>query len=245
MKKPIIAISLDINEDSDKYSYSTFPWYALRADYSDAVAKHGGFPILVPLNEENIDDILDLADGILIPGGDVDIDPAFFGQKIKHDNVTINSARTDFDLKFLEKVLDREMPFLGVCYGQQLLNVYTGGTLIQHIPADYKTDIKHMQPHPKNETWHDIIIEEGTKLFEISGGKKTAKVSSTHHQAADEPGENMLVSARAPDGIIEAIEHKDHPFCIGVEWHPEYQLTELDQNLFKAFVDAAKVYGGK
>lgn len=245
MKKPIIAISVDATEDTEVYSYSEFPWYALRTDYSNAIAQHGGFPILVPLHEENIDDILELADGILIPGGDVDVDPSFYGQEVKHDNVAVIPARTDFDLKFIAKVLEKEIPFLGICYGQQLLNVHTGGTLIQHIPAEYETDINHYQPSPKNIEWHGLTIEENTKLLEIAGGRKEWEVNSTHHQAVDETGDDMLISARASDGIIEAIELKDHPFCIGVEWHPEYQKTELDRNLFKAFVDAAKAYGGK
>lgn len=245
MNKPIIAISLDICNDSDKYTYAKFPWYALRAGYSNCISEFGGMPILVPFDENSIDDILDLADGILIPGGDVDIDPEFYGQKKKYDNVIINHARTDFDLKFIKKILAKKIPFLGICYGMQLLNVHLGGTLIQHIPADYKTDINHEQPHPKNAPWHDIILEEGSMLDNLANGKKNYKVNSTHHQAVEKPGKDLIVSARAPDGIIEAIEYINHPFCIGVEWHPEYKSNKLDEEIFKAFIEAAKKYGGK
>ena len=245
MKKPIIAISVDATEDSDVYSYSEFPWYALRTDYSNSVAKHGGFPILVPLHEENIDDILEIADGLLIPGGDVDIDPEFYGQKKKHDEVQIHHARTDFDLKFIAKILEKRIPFLGICYGMQLLNTYLGGTMIQHIPKDYDTDINHYQPSPKNIAWHDVTLEEGSKLHKIVGEEKQWKINSTHHQAIDKPGAGLTISAKAPDGIIEAIELDNHPFCIGVEWHPEYQNSKLDENIFKALVEAAKVYGNR
>jgi putative glutamine amidotransferase len=245
MKRPIIAISLDIQTNSDKYKYAESPWYALRADYSDSVSKSGGMPILVPFDHDSIDDVLDIADGILIPGGDVDIDPKFYGQEKKYDNVIINHTRTEFDLKFIEKILAKKIPFLGICYGMQLLNVYLGGTLIQHIPSDFKTDIKHQQPSPKNAPWHDVILENGSLLDGLAEGKSTWKVNSTHHQAVDMPGKDLTVSARATDGIIEAIEYTKHDFVLGVEWHPEYLENKLDEAIFKAFIDAARNYGKK
>jgi len=240
--KPIIAISLDFQTDSDKYSYSKFPWYALRTGYSDSVSEAGGTPILVPFDHNSIDDILNLADGILIPGGDWDIDPGFFGEKKKYDNVAINPTRTGFDLKFIEKILEKKMPFLGICYGMQLLNVYLGGTLIQDIPSDFETNINHEQPHPKNAPWHDVILEKGSRLSKIADGQHTWEVNSTHHQAIGKTGKDLIVSARSPDGIIEAIEYNKHDFVIGVEWHPEYQTNKLDGKIFKAFIEAAKNY---
>lgn len=242
MKKPIIAISLDIKTDSETYSYSKFPWYALRADYSDSVSKFGGMPILVPFDYDSIDDVLDLADGILIPGGDVDIDPAFFGQKKEFDNVVINPARTEFDLKFIEKMLTRQIPFLGVCYGMQLLNVHLGGTLIQDIPSQYKTDLNHEQPHPKNAPWHGIKVEKDSKLGQLAGDQLEWQVNSTHHQAMDKIGKDLKVCAWATDGIQEAIEHINYDFMLGVEWHPEYQTNKLDEDIFKAFIAASSKY---
>lgn len=240
MKKPIIGISLDLQSDNEKYSYAHFPWYALRAHYSDSVSDAGGLPIMLPFDESAIDDTLDLIDGLIVPGGDWDIDPAFYGQKIMSDKVVINHRRTAYDMKLMQKALSRDMSVLGICYGMQLMNVIAGGSLIQDLPTMKLTDINHEQPHPKNALWHDINIIKDTKLWDIAGQKSDAKVNSTHHQAIDTLGKNIIVSANAPDGIIEAIESTIHKFAVGVEWHPEYQSIDLDKNIFREFVKASK-----
>lgn len=240
MKKPIIGISLDLQHDNDEYSYSKFPWYALRANYSDAISAHGGLPIMLPFDESAIEETLDLIDGLLIPGGDWDIDPAFYGQKVISDKVLINHRRTAYDIKLMQKALARDMPVLGVCYGMQLMNVLAGGTLIQDLPTFRPSDINHEQPDPKNALWHDIEIMQDTKLWKIGSKCSKEKVNSTHHQAIDELGKNIIISAIAPDNIIEAIESTMHRFAIGVEWHPEYQSIELDKNIFKEFIKASK-----
>lgn len=239
MRKPIIGISLDLQDDNETYSYAKFPWYALRADYSDAVSRNGGMPIMLPFDEESIDEVLDLIDGLIIPGGDWDIDPEFFGQKIMSDTVLINHRRTAYDMKLMKKALERDIPTLGICYGMQLMNVISGGSLIQDLPTFKKTEINHTQLHPKNALWHDISIEQSTKLYKIANNASTAMVNSTHHQAVDEVGDGLIISARASDGVIEAIESTKHNFAIGVEWHPEYQMTDLDKNIFKELIVVA------
>jgi putative glutamine amidotransferase len=143
-------------------------------------------------------------------------------------------------MKLLEKALAKNTPFLGICYGMQLMNVFFGGSLIQDLPKNQSHT--HHQPMPKNLPWHDINIAPGNKLATIANYKLVHKVNSTHHQAVDKVGKNLITSATAPDGVIEAIESTIHDFAIGVEWHPEYQNTELDIALFKAFIDAAKNY---
>jgi putative glutamine amidotransferase len=240
MKKPIIGISLDLQNDNEEYSYAKFPWYALRANYADAVSDAGGFPIMLPFDESAIGEALDLIDALIVPGGDWDIDPTFFGQKIMSDTVLINHRRTTYDMKLMKKALERDMPVLGICYGMQLMNVLAGGNLIQDLPSFRRTDINHEQPHPKDALWHDINIVKGTKLWEIAGRTTFARVNSTHHQAIDQIGKNIIVTANASDGIIEAIESTIHHFAIGVEWHPEYQSIDLDKNIFKELIKASR-----
>lgn len=235
MKKPIIGIVLDLAKDNEKYSYSPKPWYALRADYSNMVEKAGGLPVLLPYTKD-IESQIDMIDGLLIPGADEDINPKFYGQEIKSSKVKTNDARASCELALVKEALKRDMPVFGICNGLQIINVLLGGTLIQHIPDVHMSDINHEQPHPKCSPTHDIIIENSTFLSGLTKEKRV-KVNTTHHQAIDKIADSLIVSARAPDGIIEAIESKNYKFLIGVQWHSEYQNSELDENLFKRFVE--------
>lgn len=237
MKKPIIGIVLDLTKDGGKYSYSPKPWYALRADYSNMVEKAGGLPVLLPYIED-IQSQIDMIDGLLIPGCDEDINPKFYGQEIKSSKVKTNDRRTSYELSLTEEALKRNIPIFGICNGLQVINVFLGGTLIQHIPDSHKSDINHEQEHPKCAPTHDIIIENNTFLLELTKPRRV-KVNTTHHQAIDQLGNGLIVSARAPDGIIEAIESKDYKFLVGVQWHSEYYNSDLDKNLFKSFVEAS------
>ena len=237
MKKPVIGIVLDLAKDSEKYSYAHRPWYALRKDYSDCVEKYGGIAIMITYSD-NVDRLLDLVDGLIIPGGDEDINPKFYGQELKSDRVKTNDVRAEFELKLTKRAIERNIPILGICNGLQVINVVLGGTLIQHIPDYYKSHINHEQPHPKHEPSHSIVIDADTLLWELSP-RGTVMVNTTHHQAIDMVGTGLTVSARADDGIIEAIESKNHRFLVGVQWHCEYVNSELDANLFKRLVEVS------
>lgn len=240
MKKPIIGIVLDLAKDGGRYSYSPKPWYALRADYSNMVEKAGGLPILLPYTED-IKTQLAVIDGLLIPGGDEDINPKFYGQEITSSKVKTNDKRASYELALAKAAIEKDIPTFGICNGLQIINVLLGGTLIQHIPDTHKSDINHEQPNPKCSPTHDILIEQNTLLSELTT-QTNIKVNTTHHQAIDQIAQGLTISARAPDGIIEAIESRDYKFLVGVQWHSEYQNSELDRNLFKRFVEeSAKV----
>lgn len=231
---------MDLCENSEKYSFSKYPWYALRADYAGAISKMGAVPFMIPYDANAIDDVLDVADGILIPGGDVDVHPSKYNEEVKSNTLNLNSERTDYDFKLLDKVFERNMPLLGICYGMQLLNVYLGGSLIQHIHDHDPNLIQHMRDDLKDKPAHGLEIEPGSKLADIANGKLSWEVNSTHHQAAKEVGPDVRISARASDGVIEAIESPKYNFALGVEWHPEYLMNDLDEAIFKAFLDASR-----
>jgi putative glutamine amidotransferase len=235
MKKPIIGIVLDLPKNAKKYFYSPKPWYALRADYSNILEKFGALPVLLPYTND-IESQIDIIDGLLIPGADEDINPKFYGQKIKSSRVKTNDTRALYELALVKEVLKRDIPVFGICNGLQILNVSLGGTLIQNIPDVHKSNINHEQPYPTCSPTHDIIINDGSLLSRLTKEKRV-KVNTTHHQAIDEIADSLVVAASATDGIIEEVESKDHKFLIGVQWHSEYQNSELDKNLFKRFIE--------
>lgn len=236
-KKPRIAITCDYLIKSD---YSAFPHFILRENYLESVYVSGGEPVLLNYFED-IGDFATKYDGLLIPGGNFDISPEFYGEGIKSDTVSLNVRRTTFEGNIFKSVVNTNMPLLGICGGEQLINVFLGGSLIQHIPDEVADYLEHEQKNPKNEVSHEVRVVSSTKLSEITG-KTSFMVNSTHHQAVKKLGNGLIASAFAPDGVIEAIEHTSHPFMLGVEWHPEYLTTEEDKKIFIHFIQEAEKY---
>ena len=228
MKKPLIGITLDSEK---KKTYSKFPWYALRENYLSSITKFNGIPIPIPHDRKLIGSFCKLLDGLIITGGDFDINPKIYKQK-KRGSKNIKNKRTDFEIEIFKKFLKLNKPILGICGGAQLINVATGGTLIQDLN---KTPINHEQINPRNQTSHKISINKKSKLYKICK-KNIIKVNSAHHQSVKKLGCNLMVSAIADDGIIEGIEHKRHKWCIGLQWHPEFLITSDDSNIFKNFI---------
>ncbi|GAB4162605.1 MAG: gamma-glutamyl-gamma-aminobutyrate hydrolase family protein [Rickettsiaceae bacterium] len=237
MRRPVIGITLDLAQDNEKYSYAKRPWYVLRKCYADCIKDAGGLVMMIPY-DDNVDEILDLIDGLVIPGGDEDINPKFYGQEIASNKVKTNDKRASFELKLTKAAMERNMPILGICNGLQVINVVLGGTLIQDIPTYFSSDINHEQPDPKYVPSHPIHVEPNTFLDELAHAREVM-VNTTHHQAIDQLGSGLVVSAKAPDGIIEAVESKNHRFLVGVQWHSEYLNSELDYKLFKRLVEEA------
>lgn len=240
MKKPLIGITLDSEQPG---GYSKFPWYAARENYCGAVARAGGVPLLLPHETELAETYLATIDGLIVTGGNFDVDPALFGAGERHPTVRTKDRRTAFELAMTRGALERDMPLLGICGGQQLLHVALGGTLIQHIPDAIKDALAHEQPNPRNEPGHTVAIKAGSRLRDIVGADSLA-VNSAHHQAAADEPAGIVVNAVAPDGVIEGIEAPGRRFCVGVQWHPEFAISEGDVKLIAAFVAAASE-GGK
>ncbi|MGB8840537.1 MAG: gamma-glutamyl-gamma-aminobutyrate hydrolase family protein [Aliidongia sp.] len=236
MSRPIIiGLTLDCEPPG---GYSKFPWYALRENYCGAVVRAGGLPVLLPHEPEQAEAYLGLIDGLIVTGGAFDVDPALFGAETRHASVTTKDRRTAFELAITRGALAADKPVLGICGGQQLLNVVLGGTLVQHIPDEIVDALAHEQPNPRDEPGHAVRIEPGTLLHKVTGATEIL-VNSAHHQAVGRVGDGVMVDAVAPDGVIEGIEAPGRRFCLGVQWHPEFAITEADNRIFRAFIDAA------
>ncbi len=242
MKTPLIGITLD-REEGSSAAYSTFPWYALRENYSAAIARAGGLPMLLGHEAGLAEGFLEAIDGLVVTGGDFDVDPALFGDASRHATVTTKEARTAFEMAMARGAIDRDMPVLGICGGQQLLHVVLGGALVQHIPDEVAGALAHEQPNPRDQPGHEVEIREGTLLHGIVGTGRIS-VNSAHHQAARDEPEGVAVNAVAPDGVIEGIEGTGQAFCLGVQWHPEFAIDPGDGRIFTAFVAAARRYRG-
>lgn len=236
MTRPIIGLTLDSEEPG---GYSKLPWYALRQNYCAAVVRAGGLPILLPHEPEQADAYLDEIDGLLVTGGNFDVDPALFGDTSRHPTVKTKDRRTAFEVNVTRGALARDKPVLGICGGQQLLNVVLGGTLIQHIPDEIDNALAHEQPNPRTEAGHIVTVAPGTLLRKICGAEELA-VNSAHHQAVKAVGPDVIVDAVAEDGVIEGIEHPAYRYCIGVQWHPEYSISVGDDKIFDAFIKACR-----
>lgn len=235
MKKPIVGITLDSEQSGN---YSKFPWYAIRSNYLHCIENLGAIPFPLFHTKQNINYLFKILDGIIITGGNFDIDPKIYGKNLNKSRI-IKNDRTKFELSICKKFINSSKPILGICGGEQLLNVACGGTLIQDIKKSCPKCIQHEQKNPRDQTSHKINILENTLLYKIIK-KKSINVNSAHHQAIDQLGKNLTISSYAPDGIIESIEHVKHNWCIGVQWHPEFLITRADISLIKNFIKKIK-----
>ena len=233
--RPTIGLTLDSEAARP-------PSYHLRQNYCAAVLRAGGLPLLLPHEPELAEAYLEGLQGIVVTGGAFDLDPALFGAATRHPTVTTKERRTAFELALARGALARDLPLLGICGGAQLLNVALGGTLIQHIPDQVPGALAHEQPNPRDEPGHEVLVEPGTLLHRLAGARRIP-VNSAHHQAVATVGPDVVISGRAPDGVIEAIEAIEAPgkrFCLGVQWHPEYAISPADEAIFAGFLAAAR-----
>jgi len=230
--KPLIGLTCRWDEVKN--------YYYLPSEYADAVAAAGGVPVLIPLNSGVAAKLTERLDGIVLSGSASDVDPELYRQKRRREVTEVHPQRDETDFAVLEQAFREKKPVLGICFGMQSLNVYLGGSLVQHIPASVSSAIEHESPQAR----HDVMIEPGSKLSAWSVGASRARVNSTHHQSIDKPGLGLRVAAVAPDGVVEAVEGSfpDH-FVVAVQWHPEriWREEALSARLFAELVNAAAV----
>ena len=205
------------------------PAVLLPAPYADAVAEAGGEPVLLPTGALSAD-VVGHLDGLIVAGGP-DVDPARYGEEPGPHTTVVRPERDESELVALRAALDRDLPLLAVCRGMQLLNVALGGTLVQHVPDIAGTACHN--PGPGLYQRRAVRTATGSELERLLG--PTAPVDCHHHQALDRLAPDLVPSAWAEDGLVEAVEWPGRRFCVGVQWHPE---AGGDRRLFGALVDA-------
>ena len=220
-RQPLIGINAGLTRPDLE-----LPMVAVRATYVEAVLRAGGVPVVLPpyFTPEGVARHTDACDGFVFTGGP-DIDAARFGEESHPLMSPLPPQREEHDFALLEAVLAARKPLLAICLGCQELSVMRGGTIIQDILSEFPDALQHSRKPVPTLTRHDATVEPGSLLASITG-PGTISVNSSHHQAIRDPGEGLRVTAHAPDGIIEAIELIDHPFAVGLQWHPEYLVDE-------------------
>jgi putative glutamine amidotransferase len=233
-RKPLIGITCDWRAEANG-----FGTLQLEDAYALAVSRAGGVPVLIPAGAD-ADALAEQLDGLLIPGG-ADIDPHLFGEE-SHPTVRL-VARPRFEMEWslLRAFEASGKPVLGICYGAQLMNVWRGGSLYQHLPELPFVSLRHRrEPEESDNPRHFVRLEPDSRLHKLIGQEQFEIVSS-HHQAVREVGRGLRVVAYSPDGVIEGIEDASHPFFIGVQWHPECDPdAAATRALFEAFIRAAQ-----
>jgi putative glutamine amidotransferase len=220
------------------------PAHLLPREYADAVQRAGGIALLLPPDPraaEHPAEILDLLDGLILAGGS-DVDPDSYGEARHPETRNTNRARDDFEVALAQAAIARDMPFLGICRGMQVLNVARGGTLLQHLPESHGHENHRRNAGTFDGNDHPVDLSAGS-LAARAAGEERHRTLSHHHQAVGRVGEGLVVTGTAAeDELPEAIELPGSRFVLGVQWHPEVDETS---RLVAALVDDARDYAGR
>lgn len=237
MSKPIIAINADYRPAAgDKPAFSF-----LGSGYYEAVLQAGGVPVVVPpmVDEADVNDLLDHVDGVVLTGG-ADLDPRRDGWMMHSSVRPLDARRESFDRMLARIVTDRRIPAFGIGVGMQLLNVTMGGNLFLHVPEDLPNALPHKDSlDPAHR--HTLELAPGTLMDRVYGDGEL-RVNSRHHMALDKVAPCFDVTARCPDGVVEAVESNTPDwFAIGTQFHPEADTASaLDMRIFEEFLIGAK-----
>src|SRR5712692_10461706 len=234
--RPRIGITMRIELETDRFYLERY--------YSEAVEAAGGLPVHIPLipSSEFIRGVVDSLDGLLLPGSDSDIDPQRYGREPHPQLGSVHPIKDETDLLVLAEIEKRGLPLFAICYGIQSLNVSRGGALIQDIASQVPNAMKHEQGVPRDRHSHRVRILEDSMLGKLAGSED-ASVNSHHHQAIETLGRELVATAWATDGVVEAVEDpRGDRFVLGVQWHPElgWERDELSRALFNRFVAEAR-----
>jgi len=237
LRRPVLGVTPDLETDGDT------PRFVVKAAYTDAVLRAGGLPFLLSYTTDAVvvDAYLDRVLGVVVTGGAFDVPPEAYGETPREGLGPVKPARTAFETLVLQAALRRRVPVLAICGGMQLLNVVLGGTLYQDLRRELPGAKDHEQKHDRSQPSHPVDVRDGSTLAEVLG-RGQLMVNSTHHQAVSRLAPGLRVSAAAPDGVVEAIESTEHPFALGVQWHPELMVhtMPLQLGLYRALVHKAR-----
>ncbi|HYK38033.1 type 1 glutamine amidotransferase [Alloacidobacterium sp.] len=229
-QKPRIAIPEPTSTDP---AYNQRSW----RQYAEAVEESGGVAVRVSLSKSPVAvaDLVASCSAVLLPGSPADVNPHKYGQEPIPECAAADSAREAVDELLLQDAFNLHKPLLCICYGAQSLNVWKGGTLVQHL----RTEINHKAGREIAEA-HSVTIPQGVE--HLKGFAPSLPVNSSHHQAISSQGDGLDVIATAPDGTVEAVEQRGEQFVLGVQWHPERTFAgdAASQVIFRDFVDAAR-----
>lgn len=233
--RPLIGIPCHagVGAESDR------PIFYNNRAYIRAVERAGGVPILIPILEkfEGLDTLLPRLDGLLLSGG-IDVDPQRYNEEPHPMLGKTNPDLDKLELTLVDWAMEKNVPILGICRGMQVLNVATGGSLYQDLASQYPGSLKHPNWElPRNTMIHSVRVERGTRMEKILGTREV-RVNSLHHQAAKVPGDGIVVSGFADDGVAELLEIPKQRFMLAAQCHPEelYETGSVWERLFKAFI---------
>ncbi len=235
---PIIAVTAFRD-----HKHCENPRVHLNTAYVNAVIRAGGTPLLIPVGipVEQHRELLNRVDGLILTGGG-DINPATYGRPMHATVSGIDDARDEIDISLARLAIEMKKPLLGICRGYQIINTVHGGTLFRDIASQKENALFHAcwNDLPRDFEAHEVVLEPGSRLAEIIG-KSPVSVNSLHHQGVETVGQGLKVVGTAPDSLVEAFEVPNHPFAIGVQWHPEAMPDRADmQAIFRALVAAAQ-----
>ncbi len=237
MSRPVIGICTAVEQA--KWSVWDQPAALLPLSYVEAVQRAGAIVLMIPPDERSAEEpqaLLELLDGLILAGG-ADIDPASYGQDADPQTLGTVPARDAFEIALTHAAIERDIPVLGICRGMQLINVACGGTLVQHLPDRLGHQEHRRAPGRFDGSEHDVLLTDGS-LAARAAGEALHQTKSHHHQGVDRLGEGLTVTGiSALDDLPEAIELADARFVLGVQWHPE---ADLSSAVVGALVDAAR-----
>jgi len=234
--RPRIGITMRIELETDRFYLSRH--------YSEAVEAAGGSPCHISLipKQDYIASIVGELDGILLPGSDSDVDPVRYAAEPQRALGSVHPLKDETDLLVLDEVERRGLPLFAICFGMQVLNVHRGGTLIQDIATQMPEAIKHEQGVPRDRPSHRVRLQAGSTVASLANNE-SALVNSHHHQAIETVGRDLVATAWASDGLVEALEDtRPDQFALGVQWHPElgWNRDPFSQSLFERFIGEAR-----